>query len=151
MKFNKKLLLISGATTLLTFSIINTIQNTNLALASNTPTQTEIATSNIEENKYIDTKHKSADGQFLVNIGTFFEYPIYQNNEKVKNILYTNSSTEHITEENIDELKDMCLSSPYKYDEVYIRVKQNYCLKYNPFTNEITHGQLDNNYNFIKD
>lgn len=86
-------------------------------------------------------------------MGIFTEIPLFNNDEKIKNILYSNSSSENINQANLLELKDIILQSGYKYDEVIIQIENKNYVKYNPFTDEINHGILDDNYNFkvIKD
>lgn len=110
-------------------------------------------TYNDNEPSYIDTKNKSADSQFETTMGIFTEIPLFNNNEKIKNILYSNSSSENINQANLLEIKDIILHSGYKYDEVIIQIENEDYVKYNPFTDEINHGILDDNYNFkvIKD
>lgn len=100
---------------------------------------------------FLDTRNKSADGQFETSIGTFTEIPKFNdNNEKIKNILYSNSSSTDIKQEDLDEIKDIVFDSGYNYDEVLINVSDEYCIKYNPFTNKEVVGRLDTGFNFIE-
>src|SRR5699024_12030105 len=62
------------------------------------------------------------------------------NNEKIKNVLYSKTSRENLSKDNLMEVRDIVLQSGYKYDEVIMVLEDNYCLKYNPFTNEFNYG-----------
>lgn len=142
MKLNKYLVLTCGA--VLVSSLIlqsnNHLNNSRQTLADERPS-------------YLDTKEKSADAQFESKVGTFTELPLFNtNNEKIKNILYSNTTRENINKENLMEVRDIVLESGYKYDEVIIELEDNYCLKYNPFTNKISYGTLGDDFklNIIK-
>lgn len=152
MKINAKTILTCGACILM----LNCAGDKLYTLANEKEVytnQTILETVSGSTKSYIDTKHKSADGQFISEIGTFFEIPKYQNEEKIKNILCADSSLALITKENVNELQKICLDSVYKYDEVFIRIDDNYCIKYNPFSNKMVYGTIDDNYNVtnIKD
>lgn len=144
MKINKKIILTCSLITMISLGIISIIKKIPTYVEALSP---EIQTGHIEK-EYSDTKHKSADTQIDINLGTLNEIPLYNNNQKIKNIIYVNSSKENINNKNLLELKNICLDSPYLYDEVYIRLEKDYCLKYNPFSDELLYGTIDNQYYF---
>ena len=98
--------------------------------------------------EYFDTKNKSADAQIETSIGMLYELPLYKDNEKIKNIIKVDSSKNEISNAELSEIKNICLNSPYLYDEVYIMLENNDCIKYNPFTDESLNGILDDELNF---
>ena len=140
MKINKKTItLICGLATVTSLGIVSTINNLPTTVEASSPTMPV---------EYIDTKHKSADTQAEISLGLLHEVPLYNDNEKIKNIIYVNSSKEHVTNDSLFELKNICLDSPYLYDEVYIQLEEDYCLKYNPFSDELLYGTIDNQRSF---
>ena len=110
---------------------------------------THVKSSIKSEIAYIDTKNKSADAQFETNIGIFTEIPKFnEHNEKIKNVLYSNSLIQNAEDLDLTEIKNIVLESEYKYDEILIRVSNGDCIKYNPFIDKKAIGTLDNNFDF---
>lgn len=138
MKINKYIALTCGIVALSSFILFNNkeINNKKESFAN-------------ERLLYNDTKYKSADAQFESSIGFFTEIPLFDNNnEKTKNVLYSKTSRENLSKDNLMEVRDIVLQSGYKYDEVIMVLEDNYCLKYNPFTNEFNYGTLSDNFKF---
>lgn len=146
MKINKKTIILTcSLITITSLGIVSTINNLSTTVEASSP---KIEIEQTTQKEYIDTKHKSADTQTEISLGLLYEIPLYKGNEKIKNILYVNSSKEHVNNESLLELKNICLDSPYLYDEVYIQLEEDYCLKYNPFSDELLYGTIDNQYSF---
>lgn len=141
MKINKKALLTLGCLSIITSLYItkdfNTVTNKN----------TQPKTAYAQSSNNLDTKYKSADNQFETNIGTFMELPLYKNNEKIKNVFYSNSSLSEISINDIIELQNMIKKSNYKYDEVFIELNNGKCIKYNAYKNHALIGTLEDNFN----